>query len=82
MCHLCFSLIGNQEEINKFSKRLVKVTRQHGEDCKKLLALMGVPYIEVSRHFFGTQPFINRTVATPTQSAAIYRLERNVNAKI
>ncbi|KAH6943850.1 hypothetical protein HPB50_000167 [Hyalomma asiaticum] len=37
---------GNQEEINKFSKRLVKVTRQHGEDCKKLLALMGVPYIE------------------------------------
>lgn len=37
---------GNQEEINKFSKRLVKVTRQHSEDCKKLLSLMGVPYIE------------------------------------
>nr|XP_037283600.1 flap endonuclease 1-like [Rhipicephalus microplus] len=37
---------GNQEEINKFSKRLVKVTKQHSEDCKKLLALMGIPYIE------------------------------------
>ncbi|KAM7283440.1 flap endonuclease 1 isoform X1 [Ixodes scapularis] len=37
---------GNQEDINKFSKRLVKVTRQHGEDCKRLLGLMGVPYIE------------------------------------
>lgn len=37
---------GNQEDINKFSKRLVKVTRQHGEDCKRLLELMGVPFIE------------------------------------
>ncbi|EEC12756.1 endonuclease, putative [Ixodes scapularis] len=40
------SFSGNQEDINKFSKRLVKVTRQHGEDCKRLLGLMGVPYIE------------------------------------
>ncbi|XP_064467089.1 flap endonuclease 1-like [Ornithodoros turicata] len=36
---------GIQDDINKFSKRLVKVTRQHNEDCKKLLGLMGVPYI-------------------------------------
>ncbi|KVH89497.1 5'-3' exonuclease, C-terminal domain-containing protein [Cynara cardunculus var. scolymus] len=37
---------GNKDEIEKFSKRTVKVTRQHNEDCKKLLRLMGVPVIE------------------------------------
>uniref|UniRef100_A0A8C1R9N1 Flap endonuclease 1 n=1 Tax=Cyprinus carpio TaxID=7962 RepID=A0A8C1R9N1_CYPCA len=37
---------GEQENIDKFSKRLVKVTKQHNEECKKLLTLMGVPYIE------------------------------------
>uniref|UniRef100_A0A8C7V0V4 Flap endonuclease 1 n=1 Tax=Oncorhynchus mykiss TaxID=8022 RepID=A0A8C7V0V4_ONCMY len=36
----------SQENIDKFSKRLVKVTRQHNDECKKLLTLMGVPYIE------------------------------------
>ncbi|RWS28862.1 flap endonuclease 1-like protein [Leptotrombidium deliense] len=33
------------EDVNKFSKRLVRVTRQHNEDCKKLLQLMGLPII-------------------------------------
>uniref|UniRef100_A0A3B4EN55 Flap endonuclease 1 n=1 Tax=Pygocentrus nattereri TaxID=42514 RepID=A0A3B4EN55_PYGNA len=37
---------GEQENIDKFSKRLVKVTKQHNDECKKLLKLMGVPYIE------------------------------------
>ncbi|KAL0289610.1 UNVERIFIED_CONTAM: Flap endonuclease 1 [Sesamum calycinum] len=37
---------GNKEDIEKFSKRTVKVTKQHNEDCKKLLKLMGVPVIE------------------------------------
>ncbi|KAL3515840.1 hypothetical protein ACH5RR_022742 [Cinchona calisaya] len=36
----------NKEEIEKFSKRTVKVTRQHNEDCRKLLGFMGVPVIE------------------------------------
>ncbi|MED6154030.1 Elongation of fatty acids protein 2, partial [Stylosanthes scabra] len=36
----------NKEDIEKFSKRTVKVTKQHNEDCKKLLRLMGVPVIE------------------------------------
>lgn len=40
-------LTGEQENIDKFSKRLVKVTKQHNEECKKLLSLMGVPFIEV-----------------------------------
>ncbi|KAF5403556.1 Flap structure-specific endonuclease 1 [Paragonimus heterotremus] len=33
------------EAIEKFTKRLVKVTPQHNEDCKQLLKLMGVPHI-------------------------------------
>ncbi|XP_020243981.1 flap endonuclease 1-A isoform X1 [Asparagus officinalis] len=37
---------GDKVEIEKFSKRTVKVTKQHNEDCKKLLRLMGVPVIE------------------------------------
>ncbi|XP_076147193.1 flap endonuclease 1 isoform X2 [Alosa pseudoharengus] len=37
---------GEQENIDKFTKRLVKVTKQHNDECKKLLSLMGVPYVE------------------------------------
>lgn len=37
---------GNEEDIMKFTKRTVKVTRQHNEDCMKLLKLMGVPFIQ------------------------------------
>uniref|UniRef100_A0A3P9GYZ1 Flap endonuclease 1 n=1 Tax=Oryzias latipes TaxID=8090 RepID=A0A3P9GYZ1_ORYLA len=38
--------MGEQENVEKFTKRLVKVTKQHNDECKKLLSLMGVPYIE------------------------------------
>uniref|UniRef100_A0A4W5NFQ1 Flap structure-specific endonuclease 1 n=1 Tax=Hucho hucho TaxID=62062 RepID=A0A4W5NFQ1_9TELE len=34
---------GAQENIDKFSKHLVKVTRQHNDECKKLLTIMGAP---------------------------------------
>uniref|UniRef100_A0A5S6Q998 Flap endonuclease 1 n=1 Tax=Trichuris muris TaxID=70415 RepID=A0A5S6Q998_TRIMR len=40
------SEIGDSESVNKYSRRLVKVTREQTEECKKLLKLMGVPYIE------------------------------------
>eukprot|EP01040_Poterioochromonas_malhamensis_P001312 gene1312-1389_t len=33
------------EDVDKFARRLVKVTRQHNEDCRELLRLMGVPVI-------------------------------------
>lgn len=36
---------GEQEDIDRFSRRLVKVTKQHNDDCKELLRLMGVPVI-------------------------------------
>jgi flap endonuclease-1 len=34
------------DDINKFSKRTLRVTRQHAEDCKRLLKLMGVPTLD------------------------------------
>ncbi|NWI92234.1 FEN1 endonuclease, partial [Pitta sordida] len=37
---------GEEESVEKFSKRLVKVTPQHTQECKRLLALMGIPYVE------------------------------------
>lgn len=37
---------GDVEDVNKFSRRLVKVTRQHNDDCKQLLRLMGVPVVD------------------------------------
>lgn len=36
---------GDAEEIDKFTRRMVKVTSQHNEDCKTLLTLMGVPFV-------------------------------------
>ena len=36
---------GEQEDIDRYSRRLVKVTKQHNDDCKELLRLMGVPVV-------------------------------------
>merc|ERR1712226_1520788 len=36
---------GDQEVIDKFSRRLVKVLPEHNEEAKKLLRLMGIPVI-------------------------------------
>lgn len=38
---------GDQEAIERYSKRTIKVTQVHADECKKLLRLMGVPYVEV-----------------------------------
>ena len=37
---------GDAENIEKFNRRLVKVTKQHNEECKQLLELMGIPYVD------------------------------------
>ena len=37
---------GNQEDIEKFQRRLVKVLPSHNADCKELLRLMGIPVVE------------------------------------
>jgi len=36
----------NVEEIDKQSRRLVKVSKEHVEDAKRLLKLMGIPFVE------------------------------------
>ena len=37
---------GTAEDVEKFSRRTVRVTREHNNECKKLLKLMGIPYID------------------------------------
>ncbi|KXT13456.1 hypothetical protein AC579_4240 [Pseudocercospora musae] len=37
--------IGTAEEVEKFSRRTVRVTREHNQEAQRLLKLMGVPYI-------------------------------------
>ncbi|KAF8886202.1 PIN domain-like protein [Infundibulicybe gibba] len=36
---------GTVEEMDKFSRRTVKVTREHNEECRRLLQLMGIPVV-------------------------------------
>jgi len=48
ICLLYFVLPEEADNVEKFQKRLVKVTPQHNDECKRLLQLMGVPYIEVA----------------------------------
>ena len=37
---------GTSEEVEKFSRRTVRVTREHNDECKRLLKLMGIPFID------------------------------------
>ena len=37
---------GTAEDLEKLSRRTVRVTREHNAECKKLLELMGIPYME------------------------------------
>lgn len=36
---------GTAEDVEKFSRRTVRVTREHNEECQQLLKFMGIPYI-------------------------------------
>lgn len=37
---------GDAAMIEKSSRRLVKVTKEHNEECKNVLKLMGIPYVD------------------------------------
>lgn len=37
---------GNVADVDKFNRRLVKVTKAHAEEAKQLLKLMGIPYVD------------------------------------
>ncbi|CAJ0644934.1 9994_t:CDS:2 [Entrophospora sp. SA101] len=39
-------LKSGEVNIDKFSRRTVKVTPEHNNECKELLGLMGIPYVE------------------------------------
>ncbi|WWC87096.1 flap endonuclease 1 [Kwoniella dendrophila CBS 6074] len=36
---------GTAEDIDKLARRQVRVTREHNDECKKLLSLMGIPVV-------------------------------------
>ncbi|KZT11965.1 PIN domain-like protein [Laetiporus sulphureus 93-53] len=36
---------GTAEEVDRFSRRTVKVTREHNEECRRLLHVMGIPFV-------------------------------------
>jgi len=38
---------GTAEDVDRFSRRTVKVTKVHNEECRRLLKLMGIPVIVV-----------------------------------
>lgn len=37
---------GDTAEMDKFNRRLIKVTKHHAEEVKQLLTLMGVPFVD------------------------------------
>jgi flap endonuclease-1 len=37
---------GTAEDVARFTKRTVKVTPEHNNECKRLLKAMGIPYVE------------------------------------
>ncbi|KAJ1651111.1 Elongation of fatty acids protein 2 [Dispira simplex] len=37
---------GDAVQMDKFTRRTVKVTREHNDECKRLLQLMGIPYFD------------------------------------
>ncbi|SGY83324.1 BQ5605_C009g05630 [Microbotryum silenes-dioicae] len=39
------AITGTVEDVDKMSRRQVKVTPQHNEECRKLLTLMGIPWL-------------------------------------
>ncbi|TDL23124.1 PIN domain-like protein [Rickenella mellea] len=36
---------GTAEDVDKFSRRQVRVTKEHNEECRRLLKLMGIPVV-------------------------------------
>ncbi|TXT08381.1 uncharacterized protein COLE_05305 [Cutaneotrichosporon oleaginosum] len=37
--------VGTAEDVDRFSRRQVRVTKEHNEECKRLLSLMGIPCV-------------------------------------
>ena len=48
---------GDVVSVEKFERRLVRVTKSHNEECKELLKHMGIPYVEVNFSLYSVQTF-------------------------
>lgn len=46
-CLYCGVHIGTAEDVDRFSRRTVRVTREHNAECQRLLRLMGIPVVVV-----------------------------------
>lgn len=53
---------GDQEMIEKFSKRTVRADKSHTEDCIKLLELMGVPVVKAVSEAEATCAAMNKVL--------------------
>jgi len=51
---------GDVEAMEKFDKRSVRVTKEHNDECKRLLKLMGIPYIEAPSEAEGQAAILAR----------------------
>lgn len=78
----------NQELIEKYDKRKTRVTKKHNDDCKKLLYLMGVPFVEAPSEAEAMCAYLSKIgkvygVATEDMDALTFgskTLLRNMNA--
>lgn len=78
----------DKEKIEKYDKRKTRVNKKHNDDCKKLLFLMGVPYVEAPSEAEAFCAYLSKIgkvygVATEDMDALTFGsrvLLRNMNA--
>lgn len=56
--------------MDKFSRRTVKVTKEHNEECRRLLGLMGIPFVIVGSHFLSPLLFHPHWIQAPSEAEA------------
>jgi len=69
------------ENVEKFQKRLVKVTPQHNDECKKLLQLMGIPFIEVCLFSLSLATYLQtRQLLKKKQLTSMFQLHQTASS--
>lgn len=61
---------GTAEDVDKLNRRQVKITRQHNDDVRKLLTLMGIPCVTVSWCFRSSSHRADGTLQAPSEAEA------------
>lgn len=62
--------LGTAEDMDRFSRRTVKVTKEHNEECRRLLGLMGIPYVVVGLYQFDGSQNAKYTRKAPSEAEA------------